>query len=214
MIFAMEHMQVDYKNGDRWSVQDTDFLKLKDILSKWQYKMEETGGWNSLFWSNHDQPRVVNRFGDNGKYRVESAKMLATVLHMLKGTPYIYQGEEFGMPNPGYETIEEFEDIESLNVYKERKERGIEESTIMQGICRQSRDNGRSGFIFPCYLSPSVNPALWTNSHKAFYLLHYFYFLGFTFDIKTTVSTCVSLSKLISISSSIIGSLNLMDLSH
>lgn len=144
MIFAMEHMQVDYKNGDRWSVQDTDFLKLKDILSKWQYKMEETGGWNSLFWSNHDQPRVVSRFGDNGKYRVESAKMLATVLHMLKGTPYIYQGEEFGMPNPGYETIEEFEDIESLNVYKERKERGIEESTIMQGICRQSRDNGRS----------------------------------------------------------------------
>ena len=144
MIFSMEHMGVDYKDGDRWSVQDTDFLKLKEILSKWQYKMEETGGWNSLFWSNHDQPRVVSRFGDEGKYRIESAKMLATVLHMLKGTPYIYQGEEFGMPNPGYERIEEYEDIESLNVYKERRERGIAVEAIMKGICRQSRDNGRS----------------------------------------------------------------------
>lgn len=144
MIFSMEHMEADYKDGDRWTVQTTDFLKLKRTLSKWQTKMDEEGGWNSLFWSNHDQPRVVSRFGDEGRYRLESAKMLAAVLHMMKGTPYIYQGEEFGMPNPGYETIEEYQDIESLNVYQERMAEGIPEKTIMQGIIRQSRDNARS----------------------------------------------------------------------
>lgn len=144
MIFSMEHMEADYKDGDRWTVQTTDFLKLKRTLSKWQTKMDEEGGWNSLFWSNHDQPRVVSRFGDEGRYRLESAKMLAAVLHMMKGTPYIYQGEEFGMPNPGYETIEEYQDIESLNIYQERMAEGIPEKTIMQGIIRQSRDNARS----------------------------------------------------------------------
>lgn len=143
-IFSMEHMEVDYKEGDRWTVQETDFLKLKQVLSKWQKSLDEANGWNSLFWSNHDQPRVVSRFGDEGAYRLESAKMLATVLHMLKGTPYIYQGEEFGMINPGYERIEEYQDIESLNVFKERSERGIPKEQIMQGIIRQSRDNGRS----------------------------------------------------------------------
>lgn len=144
MIFSMEHMEVDYKDGDRWTVQETDFRKLKQVLSKWQTRMEAAGGWNSLFWSNHDQPRAVSRFGDEGICRVESAKMLATVLHMLKGTPYIYQGEEFGMINPGYERIEEYQDIESLNVFREREQRGIPKEQIMQGINRQSRDNGRS----------------------------------------------------------------------
>lgn len=144
MIFSMDHMEVDYKDGDRWTVQKTDFLKLKNILSNWQEQLEEVGGWNSLFWSNHDQPRVVSRFGDEGKYRIVSAKMLATILHMLKGTPYIYQGEEFGMLNPGYETIEEYNDIESLNVFQERTKMGLDISTIMEGINRQSRDNARS----------------------------------------------------------------------
>lgn len=144
MIFSMEHMGADYKDGDRWTVQKTDFLKLKEILSRWQVRLEEAGGWNSLFWSNHDQPRVVSRFGDEGRYRLESAKMLAAVLHMLKGTPYIYQGEEFGMINPGYENIEDYQDIESLNVYRERMAAGIPEKVIMQGITRQSRDNARS----------------------------------------------------------------------
>lgn len=144
MIFSMEHLEVDYKEGDRWTVQETDFLKLKQILSKWQKRLDEADGWNSLFWSNHDQPRAVSRFGDEGAFRIESAKMLATVLHMLKGTPYIYQGEEFGAVNPGYESIDEYQDIESLNIFRERKEQGIPEGLIMQGINRQSRDNGRS----------------------------------------------------------------------
>lgn len=144
MIFSMDHLEVDYKDGDRWTVQETDFIKLKHILSQWQEKLDEVNGWNSLFWSNHDQPRVVSRFGDEGVFRIVSAKMLATMLHMLKGTPYIYQGEEFGMLNPKYDTIEEYQDIESLNVYKERREAGIPEHMVMKGIHRQSRDNARS----------------------------------------------------------------------
>lgn len=144
MIFSMDHLEVDYKNGDRWTVQETDFVKLKHILSSWQLKLEEVNGWNSLFWSNHDQPRAVSRFGNKGDYRIVSAKMLATMMHMLKGTPYIYQGEEFGMLDPGYETIEEYQDIESLHVYRERTESGIPQDIVMKGIRRQSRDNARS----------------------------------------------------------------------
>lgn len=154
MIFSMDHLEVDYKDGDRWSVQKTDFIKLKHILSQWQVKLEEVHGWNSLFWSNHDQPRVVSRFGDEGKYRVVSAKMLATMLHMMKGTPYIYQGEEFGMLNPGYETIEDYQDIESLHVFQERVSLGESKEQIMQGIHRQSRDNARS-------------PMQWTSGYNA-----------------------------------------------
>lgn len=144
MIFSMEHLEVDYKHGDRWTVQETDFIKLKEILSKWQERLEEAGGWNSLFWSNHDQPRAVSRFGDEGKYRIESGKMLATILHLLKGTPYIYQGEEFGMPNPGYDRIEDYTDIESWHIYTDRLHKGFTPEEIMPGIHRQSRDNARS----------------------------------------------------------------------
>lgn len=154
MIFSMEHLEVDYKDGDRWSVQDSDFVKLKHILSQWQIELEKVNGWNSLFWSNHDQPRVLSRFGDEGECRISSAKMLATMLHMMKGTLYIYQGEEFGMLNPGYDSIEDYKDIESLHIYHERTSAGISKAQVMQGIHHQSRDNARA-------------PMQWNNQKNA-----------------------------------------------
>src|SRR5699024_8715615 len=107
MTFQFHHLKVDYPDGEKWTEAPFDFLELKQILSRWQAGMHEGGGWNALFWCNHDQPRVVSRFGDDGAYHKESAKMLATTLHMMKGTPYIYQGEEFGMKNTEEEQVEE-----------------------------------------------------------------------------------------------------------
>ena len=91
---------MDYTNGEKWTKAPFDFIQLKEILTHWQVGMHEGNGWNALFWCNHDQPRIVSRFGDDGKYHEESAKMLATTMHMMNGTPYIYQGEEIGMTNP------------------------------------------------------------------------------------------------------------------
>ena len=108
-------------------------------------KALEHTGWNSLYWNNHDQPRVVSRFGNDGMYRIESAKMLATVLHMMKGTPYIYQGEEIGMTNVRFESIDEYRDIETLNMYKEKViERGENIDKVMQSIYIKGRDNART----------------------------------------------------------------------
>lgn len=143
MIFAMNHLKCDYLNGDKWTYKPIELKELRNILTNWQYELNKSGAWNSLFWSNHDQPRAVSRFADDKSYRVESAKMLATTLHMLKGTPYIYQGEELGMTNPNYDKIEDYNDIETLNVYKERLSNGVPKEKIMDGIKRQSRDNAR-----------------------------------------------------------------------
>ncbi|MCW5954792.1 MAG: alpha,alpha-phosphotrehalase, partial [Propionibacteriaceae bacterium] len=102
MTFSFHHLKVDYPGGAKWTDAPMDFLALKDILTHWQVGMAEGGGWNAVFWCNHDQPRVVSRFGDDSRYRVESAKMLGTAVHLLQGTPYVYQGEEFGMANPHF----------------------------------------------------------------------------------------------------------------
>lgn len=160
MVFSMQHLEVDFKNGDRWSVQDVNFKQLKEILSNWQEKLEDVGGWNSLFWSNHDQPRVVSRFGNDTEEekRILSAKMLATALHFLKGTPFIYQGEEFGMTNPCYTVIEEYQDIETLNIYSERDAEHNPE--VMKGIIRQSRDNARS----PMQWDDTINAGFTTGN--------------------------------------------------
>lgn len=144
MIFSFQHLKVDYEQGDRWTRKSADIQEMKQILSRWQVELEEGNGWNSLVWSNHDQPRVLSRFGDEGRYHKQSAKMLATALHMLKGTPYIYQGEEIGMLNAGFTTIEEYQDVESINVYKERVAKGIHPKQVMEGIMFQSRDNART----------------------------------------------------------------------
>jgi len=144
MTFQFHHLKVDYPGGDKWTNAPFDFIELKQILSKWQVGMHEGGGWNALFWCNHDQPRAVSRFGDDEKYHNESAKMLATTLHMMQGTPYIYQGEEFGMTNPNFTSIEEYRDVESLNAYKTLKEEGKSEKEILAILKQKSRDNGRT----------------------------------------------------------------------
>ncbi|TSB45250.1 alpha,alpha-phosphotrehalase [Alkalicoccobacillus porphyridii] len=144
MTFNFHHLKVDYPNGEKWALGEVDFYALKQILSKWQVGMHQGGGWNALFWCNHDQPRVVTRYGDDGVYHKESAKMLATVIHMMQGTPYIYQGEEFGMTNPKFETIEEYRDVETLNIYKELREKQLDHSEIMEIIKQKSRDNSRT----------------------------------------------------------------------
>ena len=144
MTFNFHHLKVDYPNLQKWVRADFDFLQLKQIFSDWQLGMQAGGGWNALFWCNHDQPRVVSRFGDDGEYRVVSAKMLATALHFLQGTPFVYQGEELGMTNPGFDTIEQYRDVETLNIYRLKRDAGESEASSMAAIMQKSRDNGRT----------------------------------------------------------------------
>ncbi|WP_221569113.1 alpha-glucosidase [Alkalihalobacillus sp. TS-13] len=145
MVFHFEHMGVDGGGPlGKWSLNDWKLTDLKKILSKWQYELEEQG-WNSLYWNNHDQPRVVSRFGDDREYRKKSAKMLGTCLHLMKGTPYIYQGEELGMTNVAFDTIEDYEDLESLNMYEERvNQYGDNIKDVMERIHYKGRDNART----------------------------------------------------------------------
>jgi len=144
MTFNFHHLKVDYPNGEKWEIGEMDFLQLKNILSKWQVGMIEGGGWNALFWCNHDQPRVVTRYGNDGKFHNESAKMLATTIHMMQGTPYIYQGEEFGMTDPKFTSIDQYRDVESLNMYEILKEKGKSEEEVLEILRRKSRDNSRT----------------------------------------------------------------------
>ncbi|MCP8617922.1 alpha,alpha-phosphotrehalase [Salirhabdus salicampi] len=144
MTFNFHHLKVDYPNGEKWVTADFDFVQLKDILSTWQKEMHKGGGWNALFWCNHDQPRVVSRFGNDGEYHKESAKMLATTIHMMQGTPYIFQGEEFGMTDPKFDDIDQYRDVESLNIYKMKKEEGMSDEDILAILKQKSRDNSRT----------------------------------------------------------------------
>ncbi|MCE7785672.1 alpha,alpha-phosphotrehalase [Staphylococcus xylosus] len=155
-VFNFHHLKVDYVNGEKWSNAKLDFHKLKDILMEWQQGIYEGGGWNAIFWCNHDQPRVVSRFGNdtNETLRKQSAKMLATVLHMMQGTPYIYQGEEIGMTDPGFASIEQYRDIESLNAYSNMKRAGYDEDEILTILGQKSRDNSRT-------------PVQWTSEKNA-----------------------------------------------
>lgn len=144
MVFQFEHMDVDSGPGGKWDVTPWSLKGLRDILHKWQVGLAERG-WNSLYLNNHDQPRMVSRFGNDGEYRVLSAKMLATLLHTLKGTPYIYQGEEIGMTNVKFPVLEDYKDIEILNMYREKvTEGGAEHETILQAIHTKGRDNART----------------------------------------------------------------------
>jgi oligo-1,6-glucosidase len=142
MVFQFEHMSVD-QGSSKWDVQPFDLLALKASLGRWQAGLAGTG-WNSLYWNNHDQPRVVSRFGDDGEYRVQAATLLATVLHLHQGTPYIYQGEELGMTNFPFTSIEQFRDIESLNHYAEAVAHGRPPEQVLAGLRAMSRDNART----------------------------------------------------------------------
>lgn len=155
-VFNFHHLKVDYPGGEKWSLANFDFLELKKILMEWQVAMDEGGGWNAIFWCNHDQPRVVSRFGNDEteENRLLSGKMLAIALHGLKGTPYIYQGEEIGMTNPGFNRIDQYRDVESLNAYSILREEGMDASLILDILATKSRDNSRT-------------PVQWDDSRNA-----------------------------------------------
>lgn len=154
MCFSFHHLKVDYKNGNKWKLQPCDFMALKNLLNKWQIGMEEGNGWNALFWCNHDQPRVLSRFGDDKNYPTESAEMLATMIHLMRGTPYVYQGEEIGMTNAYFEDISQYKDVESLNYFKILKDEDIPEDEVYEILRCRSRDNSRT-------------PMQWDNSENA-----------------------------------------------
>lgn len=144
MVFNFHHLKVDYTNGEKWTKAPFDFLQLKSIFNHWQTGLNGKG-WGALFWCNHDQPRIVSRLGNDQQYRVESAKMLAASVHMMQGTPYVYQGEEIGMTNPGYTRIEQYQDVESTNMYQLMvNEQGIEHQEMMAILAQKSRDNSRT----------------------------------------------------------------------
>lgn len=160
MVFNFHHMKVDYMGIEKWVLVPYDFMKLKGLLFDWQMKMQEHHAWNAVFWCNHDQPRVVSRFGDEGALRKESAKMLATVIHCLRGTPYIYQGEELGMTNAGFTSIDEYRDVESLNHFRILQDRGISEQNAYAILGVHSRDNSRT----PMQWDDSANAGFTTGT--------------------------------------------------
>jgi oligo-1,6-glucosidase len=143
MLFQFELMEIDAGPLGKFDVKPWKLTTFKRIMVKWYEGLKEKG-WNSLYLNNHDQPRMVSRFGNDKKYRVESAKMLATLLHTWQGTPYIYQGEEIGMTNVQFKNISEYKDIETLNMYKEKTEQGVTKELLMKAIYAIGRDNART----------------------------------------------------------------------
>ncbi len=153
MVFQFEHMGLDHGPAGKWDLRPLHLPDLKLNLAAWQEGLG--AGWNSLYWNNHDQPRIVSRWGDDSpEHRVASAKTLGTVLHMMRGTPYVYQGEELGMTNAPFASIEDYRDIESLNHYREQLELGADPQDVLAGIAPVSRDNART-------------PMQWDDSHAA-----------------------------------------------
>lgn len=149
MTFNFHHLKVDYPKGEKWALGKPDFIELKRIFNHWQQGMHGKA-WNALFWCNHDQPRIVSRFGDEGKLRSKSAKMLAMLLHGMQGTPYIYQGEEIGMTNPNFEHIAQYRDVESLNAFEILQKNGVSAPLALQILAQKSRDNSRTPMQWDC----------------------------------------------------------------
>jgi oligo-1,6-glucosidase len=143
MVFQFEHVGLD-RRATKWDVIPVDLVRLKASLNRWQAGLADAG-WNSLYWNNHDQPRAVSRFGDDGAtHRVKSAKLLATVLHLMRGTPYVYQGEELGMTNTPFDSIEDYRDIETLRYHASALASGADPGDVMAAIRVASRDNART----------------------------------------------------------------------
>ncbi|HBC8286784.1 TPA: alpha,alpha-phosphotrehalase [Escherichia coli] len=153
MTFNFHHLKVDYPGGEKWTLAKPDFVALKTLFRHWQQGMHNVA-WNALFWCNHDQPRIVSRFGDEGDYREPAAKMLAMVLHGMQGTPYIYQGEEIGMTNPHFTRITDYRDVESLNMFAELRNCGCDAEELLAILASKSRDNSRT-------------PMQWNNGDNA-----------------------------------------------
>ncbi len=144
MVFSFHHLKVDYKDGKKWELMPADLVELQRLLSSWQEGMQAGGGWNALFWDNHDQPRVVSRFGDDGALRVESARMLALFMNLLRGTPYVYQGNELGMTNAHFSSIEQYRDVESTNYFDILVGEGKTREEALHIVGERSRDNART----------------------------------------------------------------------
>ncbi len=153
-VFTFHHLKVDYKNKQKWELMPFDFMELKQLLTEWQVGMQEADAWNALFWDNHDQPRALSRFGDDKNYPAESGKMLATALHMMRGTPYVFEGEEIGMTNAYFTDINQYQDVESTNFFNILKEQGKSEDEIYHILQERSRDNART-------------PMQWNDSENA-----------------------------------------------
>jgi oligo-1,6-glucosidase len=149
MVFTFEHVGLDEHPGEgKWALRDLPLPELKANLAAWQDGLADVG-WNSLYWDNHDQPRAVSRFGDDSpEHRVASAKTLATVLHLHRGTPYVYQGEELGMTNAGFASIEEYADLESLNHHRDALARGLPEAEVLRSLTTKGRDNARTPMLW------------------------------------------------------------------
>ena len=149
MVFTFEHVALDEVPGEgKWALRDLPLPVLKANLAAWQTGLADVG-WNSLYWDNHDQPRAVSRFGDDSpEHRVASAKTLGTVLHLHRGTPYVYQGEELGMTNAGFTTVEEYADLESLSWAREALSRGVPEAEVLRSLAVKSRDNARTPMLW------------------------------------------------------------------
>lgn len=160
MVFTFHHLKVDFMGNEKWVLVPTDFMKLKQLIFDWQINMEKNNAWNAVFWCNHDQPRVISRFGSDDKYHKESGKMLATLIHCLRGTPYIYQGEEIGMTNPHFKSIEQYRDIESLNHYQILQDKGMTKEQALMILDVHSRDNSRT----PMQWDDSINAGFTTGT--------------------------------------------------
>lgn len=158
MVFSFHHLKVDYVDGQKWSDTPFRFMELKQLLTDWAVGIQAGGGWQASFFNNHDQPRALNRFGDAGTYRVQSAQMLAAATHLTRGTPYIYMGEEIGMTDPVYESIDDYVDIESHNAYKILCNEGVDPADAFEIITKKSRDNSRT-------------PMQWTSGANAGFTL-------------------------------------------
>ena len=144
MVFQFEHIGLDQIPGKaKWDLAPLQLSALKEVLTKWQVGLHGKG-WNSLFWNNHDLPRIVSRWGNDGAYRQESAKMLAAAIHLMRGTPYIYQGEEIGMTNPHFSSISDYRDVESHNMFIERAAQGQSPDELLAILASKSRDNSRT----------------------------------------------------------------------
>ncbi|MGX7173985.1 alpha,alpha-phosphotrehalase [Enterococcus ratti] len=154
MVFNFHHLKIDYENGNKWSTFPFDFEAFKSLFHTWGEEMSKGNGWNALFLNNHDQPRALNRFVDNSNYRKQGAKMLATMIHLNRGTPYIYMGEEIGMIDPDFKHINEYVDVESLNAYQTMIDQAFSEEEAFCRIKAKSRDNSRT-------------PMQWNGDEKA-----------------------------------------------
>ena len=154
MVFSFHHLKVDYKNGNKWELMPYDKQALKNILRDWQEQMAKKNGWNAVFWTNHDQPRTISRFGDEDKYWSQSGKLFAGIIHLLRGTPYVYQGEEIGMLNTHFTDISQYRDVESLNYYQILLEEGKSKDEALEIVNARSRDNCRT-------------PMQWTDKENA-----------------------------------------------